>query len=147
MNTTPGLSPQQIAESAAQEMWRQDRTSQGLGLKLEKIGPGTATLTMDVSEAMSNGHGNCHGGYVFTLADCAFSFASNSRGQKGVGQHCIITYIRPGRIKDRLTAIATEVSRVGRSGIYDVRVVNQDGEHIAEFCGFSRMLAGSTGSD
>ena len=140
MDGPSGLSPQQIAEAAAQEMWRQDRTSQGLGLTLDKIGPGTATLSMDVSEGMSNGHGNCHGGYIFTLADCAFSFAANSHGQKEVGQHCVITYIRPGRVKERLTAIAVEVSRVGRSGIYDVRVINQDGEHVAEFRGFSRMV-------
>lgn len=140
MDTTAGLSAQQIAEAAAQKMWQQDRTSQGLGLTLDKVGPGTATLSMDVTEAMSNGHGNCHGGYIFTLADCAFSFASNSHGQKAVGQHCVITYIRPGRIGDRLTAIAAEVSRVGRSGICDVRVINQNNEQVAEFRGFSRVV-------
>lgn len=134
------LSPQQLAEAAAHALWQKDRTSQTLGLTLDRIGPGTATLSMNVTADMSNGHGNCHGGYIFTLADCAFSFAANTREHKAVGQHCAITYLIPGRIGDTLTASATEVSLRGRSGIYDIRVTNQNGDHVAEFRGHSRMV-------
>ncbi|MDE3080077.1 MAG: hydroxyphenylacetyl-CoA thioesterase PaaI, partial [Paracoccaceae bacterium] len=106
-------------------------------------GPGEAQLSMTVNEAMSNGHGNAHGGFIFTLADSAFAFACNSYNQLVVAQHCSITYLIPGRIGDRLTATAREVSRRGRSGIYDIRITNQNGDHVAEFRGHSRTVKGT----
>lgn len=137
------MTPQQIAEASAAAMWNGDSTSQRLGMTLDHVTPGAATLSMTVTEAMSNGHGNCHGGYIFTLADSAFAFACNSRNQVVVGQHCSITYLNPVRIGDRLTAAATEISLRGRSGIYDIRITNQDGVHVAEFRGHSRSVNGT----
>lgn len=137
------MTPQQIAEASAAAMWNGDSTSQRLGMTLDHVVPGAATLSMTVTEAMSNGHGNCHGGYIFTLADSAFAFACNSRNQVVVGQHCSITYLNPVRIGDRLTAAATEISLRGRSGIYDIRITNQDGVHVAEFRGHSRSVNGT----
>lgn len=143
MNRTPTMTAQELAEGAARVMWNDDAASQRLGMRLDHIAPGAATLTMTVTGAMSNGHGNCHGGYIFTLADSAFAFACNSYNQVTVAQHCSITYLVPGRIGDRLTATATEISRQGRSGIYDIRVTNQDGIHVAEFRGHSRTVKGT----
>lgn len=137
------MSPQDIAEASAAAMWNGDSTSQRLGMTLDHVAPGAAILSMTVTEAMSNGHGNCHGGYIFTLADSAFAFACNSRNQVVVGQHCSITYLNPVRIGDRLTAAATEISLRGRSGIYDIRITNQDGVHVAEFRGHSRSVNGT----
>ena len=54
----------------------------------------------------------------------------------------MITFIAPGKRGDRLTADAREVARYGRSGIYDVRVTDQDGRLIAEFRGASRAIDG-----
>lgn len=137
------MTPQDIAEASARAMWNDDSASQRLGMTLDHIAPGQATLSMTVTDAMSNGHGNCHGGYIFTLADSAFAFACNSYNQMAVAQHCSITYLIPGRIGDRLTATATEVSRRGRSGIYDIRITNGDGQHVAEFRGHSRTVKGT----
>lgn len=137
------MTPQDIAEASARTMWNDDSASQRLGMTLDHIAPGQATLSMTVTDAMSNGHGNCHGGYIFTLADSAFAFACNSYNQMAVAQHCSITYLIPGRIGDRLTATATEVSRRGRSGIYDIRITNGDGQHVAEFRGHSRTVKGT----
>ncbi|MBB5700758.1 acyl-CoA thioesterase [Ochrobactrum daejeonense] len=137
------LTPQQIAEKSAEAMWKDDHASQGLGMKIEAVSPGCATLSMEITQAMSNGHGNCHGGYIFTLADSAFAFACNSHNELVVAQHCSITYIAPGRLGDRLTAEARETSKRGRSGIYDIRITNQKGDHIAEFRGHSRTLSGT----
>nr|WP_202796768.1 MULTISPECIES: hydroxyphenylacetyl-CoA thioesterase PaaI [Paracoccus] len=137
------MTPQEIAEASARAMWNDDSASQRLGMSLDHIAPGEATLSMTITEAMSNGHGNCHGGYMFTLADSAFAFACNSYNQLVVAQHCSITYLEPGRIGDRLTAVAREVSRRGRSGIYDIRITNQDGVHVAEFRGHSRTVKGT----
>ena len=136
------MTDQEIAEASAKAMWNGDSASQRLGMSMDHIAPGEATLTMTITQEMSNGHGNCHGGYIFTLADSAFAFACNSRNQVAVAQHNSITYINPGRIGDRLTAVAREVSLRGRSGIYDVRITNQKNEHIAEFRGHSRSVNG-----
>ena len=143
MKPVSDMTPQELAEASAQAMWNDDSASQRLGMTLDHIAPGRATLSMTVTDAMSNGHGNCHGGYIFTLADSAFAFACNSYNQMAVAQHCSITYLIPGRIGDRLTATATETSRRGRSGIYDIRITNQDGDHVAEFRGHSRTVKGT----
>lgn len=143
MTRIADMTPQQIAEASAKSLWDGDSTSQRLGMALERVAPGEATLTMTVTDAMSNGHGTCHGGYIFTLADSAFAFACNAYNQRVVGQHASITYLFPARLGDRLTAVATETSRQGRSGLYDVRVTNQDGVHVAEFRGHSRTVKGT----
>ena len=137
------MSPQDLAEASARAMWAGDSASRGLDMTLDHIAPGRATLSMTITQAMSNGHGTCHGGYLFTLADSAFAFACNSHNQMAVAQHCSITYLIPGRIGDRMTATAVEVSRQGRSGIYDVRVTNQHGAPVAEFRGHSRTVKGT----
>lgn len=143
MKPVAQLTPQELAEASTHSLWTGDSASQRLGVVLESVAPGKATLTMTVTNAMSNGHGTCHGGYIFTLADSAFAFACNSYNQHVVGQHCSISYLLPVRLGDRLTAIATETSRQGRSGIYDVRILNQDGAHVAEFRGHSRTVKGT----
>jgi acyl-CoA thioesterase len=143
MKPVSEMTPQELAEACARAMWNDDSASQRLDMTLDHIAPGEATLSMTITEAMSNGHGNCHGGYIFTLADSAFAFACNSYNQLAVAQHCSITYLQPGRIGDRLTASAKEVSRRGRSGIYDIRIANQAGEHVAEFRGHSRTVKGT----
>ena len=140
--TTPDT-PQAVAEACARVMWRDNGPSQRLGMKLDRVAPGEATLTMDVTDQMTNGHGTGHGGYIFTLADSAFALACNSYNQRAVAQHCSITYIAPVSSGDRLTATAREQVRAGRSGIYDVRVVDQGGRHVAEFRGHSRTVKGT----
>jgi len=149
------MSNERLARAAADVMWAQDKASQALGMAITEIGPGRATLTMTVTETMVNGHGLCHGGYIFTLADSAFAFACNSHNQRAVAQNCTITYVAPGRLGDRLTAVCREVARAGRSGIYDVTVRRQenrneggdesanDGEVVAEFRGLSRTVKGT----
>ena len=97
---------------------------------------------MTVEKHHTNGHDICHGGFIFTLADSAFAFACNSYNQIAVAQHNTISFIAPGARGDRLTAHAREISRTGRSGLYDVRVTNQDGRLIAEFRGASRVVKG-----
>lgn len=136
------MTPQQRAERAAQVMWASDAASKWLGFELLRVGEGTATLALTVADHHCNGHGICHGGITFALADSAFAFACNSRNVATVAQHNSISFIAPGRLGDRLTARAVEVSLAGRSGLYDVSVTNQDGAVIAEFRGGSRAIKG-----
>ena len=143
MSAASDLSPQELAEASARAMWNEDRASQRLGMRLDHVAPGAATLSMTVTAEMTNGHRIAHGGYVFALADSAFAFACNSYNQRAVAQHCTITYLAPAHAGDRLTATATEVWRRGRGGIYDVRVTGQDGAAVAEFRGYSRTVRGT----
>ncbi len=138
-----GLTAQALAEACAQSMWNDDLATRHLGMELVSIAPGTAVITMTVRDTMANGHGTCHGGYMFTLADSAFAFACNTYNTRAVAQHCSITYLSPALVGDTLTATASEVSRRGRSGIYDIRITNQAGEAIAEFRGHSRTIKGT----
>lgn len=137
------LSPQALAEACAEAMWSNDSTSQRLGMTIERIAPGEATLALEVTEVMLNGHGLAHGGFIFTLADSAFAFACNGYNQRTVGHQAAITYMAPARLGDRLTAVAREIHRAGRNGVYDVRVTNQDGAQVAEFRGHSRTVKGT----
>jgi acyl-CoA thioesterase len=132
-----------LARRCAEAMWADDRASRGLGMELLEVGPGRAVVAMTVRESMANGQGNCHGGFIFALADSAFAFACNSRGPMTVAQHCAVTFLRPGKVGDRLRAEAVERTRAGRSGIYDVAVTRADGTPIAEFRGHARTVEGS----
>jgi acyl-CoA thioesterase len=136
-------SRQALAEACARVMWAEDRASRALGMAVEHIAPGEATVSMAVTEAMTNGHGTGHGGYIFLLADAAFQLACNTHNQRTVAQHCSITYLAPVSEGDRLTAIARELARSGRSGICDIRIIDQDGRHVAEFRGHSRTVKGT----
>lgn len=136
------MTPDEIARKSADTMWSQDHASQWMGMELVDVAEGSATLELTVQKQHCNGHGMCHGGVIFALADSAFAFACNSRNQVTVAQHNVISYIASGRLGDRLTAKATEISLTGRNGITDVRVTNQAGVLIAEFRGMSRAING-----
>lgn len=142
MNVKANLSPEDVARACADAMWAEDDASKGLGMEIVEIGPGFATLAMNVRPDMVNGQRIAHGGFIFTLANSAFAFACNSHNERVVAAQGQITFIKPGRLDDRLVAKAREVSRGGRSGIYDVRVTAGD-TVIAEFRGHSRVIPGT----
>ncbi len=142
MNPKAALSPDDLARACAEAMWKEDDASQGLGMEIVEIRAGRATLVMTVQPQMVNGQRIAHGGFIFTLADSAFAFACNTHNERVVAAQGNITFIRPGKLGDRLVATAREISRSGRSGIYDVRVTAND-VVIAEFRGHSRSIGGT----
>jgi acyl-CoA thioesterase len=142
VNVKATLSPDDLARACADAMWQEDDASKGLGMEIVEIRPGQATLTMTVKPDMVNGQRIAHGGFIFTLADSAFAFACNTHNQRTVAAEGNISFVRPGKLGDRLVATAREISRSGRSGIYDVRVTAGD-VVIAEFRGHSRTIGGT----
>lgn len=132
-----------LAQECANAMYKDDLAAQHLGIALLKTESGQASMRMHIKAHMLNGHGTCHGGYIFTLADTCFAFACNTYNQRTVAQHCSITYLAPAFENDELTAHAREITRQGRSGLYDVIILNQDGKHIAEFRGHARTIKGT----
>lgn len=133
----------ELARAVAEVMLSRDNASRHLGMTLDEIAAGYARMSMSVTDFMTNGQGNCHGGYIFTLADSAFAFACNGTNQNTVAQHCSVTYLAPVELGERLTAEAREISTVGRGGLYDVRVRRADGQTVAEFRGHSRTVKGT----
>jgi acyl-CoA thioesterase len=145
--TSAGADPQDLARTVADAMYAADAATQALGMRLDAVGPGHATLTMPIRADMLNGHRTCHGGFIFSLADSAFAFACNSRNVSTVASGCTIDFLAPAREGDVLTAIAQERSLAGRTGVYDVTVANQDGQTVALFRGRSYRIKGQIVGD
>jgi acyl-CoA thioesterase len=136
------MTPDETARRSADAMWADDRASQALGMTLDAVGPGSATLSMTLRDDMVNGHAIGHGGLTFTLADSAFAFACNSYNRVTVAAGAEIRFRRPTRLGDLLVATATERERAGRDGVYDVLVTVGD-EAVAVFVGRSREIGGA----
>ncbi len=136
------MNSQQIAEASREAMWANDRACKALGIQIQAVGPGTATLTMAVREDMLNGHDLCHGGLIATLADSAFAYACNAYNEITVASGFDIHLMSGARAGDVLTASATELSKGGRTGVYDIVVSSQNGEQIAAFRGRSYTMKG-----
>ena len=133
---------QALAAAVGDAMFSRDRASQALGMSLDAIGPGTARMSMRVRPDMCNGHGTCHGGLIFTLADSTFAFACNSWNINAVAQGCTIDFLAAAHEGDVLTATAAMRQQGRRTGLYDIIVTNDNGDTIALFRGRSYRLKG-----
>ena len=130
----------ELAARVAAAMHARDRAAHALGIELVRARCGYAQLMMTVREDMQNGQDLCHGGIVFMLADTAFAYACNSRNDANVALQCAISFAAPGRVGDRLVAVAEERVHGNRTGTYDVTVVGASGAVLALFRGTSYRL-------
>lgn len=142
VHTRADPSPQAVAEATREAMYRNDRASRMMGITITAVGPGTSTASMTVREDMLNGHDICHGGFITTLADTAFAFACNAYNEVTVASGFDVNLIAAARLGDVLTATTREVSKAGRTGVYDINVHNQRGEAVAAFRGRSYSMKG-----
>ncbi len=133
----------EVARAAARRMWADDRASRKMGLELGEVAPGQASVRLTVEPRMLNGHGVCHGGLIFALADTAFAFACNSLNARSIAMHCSISFIEKVKAGRRLTAHAEARAQYGRNGIFDVAVKDDEGVIVAEFRGYSRTIGGA----
>ena len=117
-------------EEIKEKLNRDDRFCRYNEMRIDVIRPGYAEAVMEITENKLNGLGIAQGGAIFTLADLAFAGASNAAGFRTVAFTSNISFIRPGTGR-RLRAVATEVSRGRRTGVYSVQVVNDDGKVVA----------------
>jgi acyl-CoA thioesterase len=138
----PERTAQQLAEHVRDGMFANDRASKWLGMRIVEVGPGRSVLEMTVRDTMVNGHDLCHGGLIAALADSAFAFACNSYNELTVAAGFSIDILAPGKLGDVLTARCSEVSKAGRTGVYDALVTNQRGDSVAVFRGRSYTMKG-----
>ncbi len=134
MNPPPD-NPDTQAEAVGRHMEAHDLAGRHLGLTLATIRPGCAEVVMTVRPDMVNGHGICHGGVTYTLADTAFAYACNARNEKSLALQCAIHYSAPAHVGDTLQATAQEIQASGKTGVYDVAIRNQHGQTVALFRG------------
>jgi acyl-CoA thioesterase len=134
----------ELAKAVGESMFASDLASrETMGMELLECKPGYARMSMRVRELHLNGHKICHGGFIFTLADSTFAFSCNSHNKVAVAAGCSIEFLRPGKLGDILTCEGVEQTLSGRHGIYDMKVVNQDGEVVAMFRGKSAQIQGT----
>jgi len=134
--------PFEIAAAVREAMLKDDHATRALGIRIEAVGPGTCTATMTVRQDMLNGHAICQGGLVTTMADAAFAYACNAYNEVTVASGFDVNLLAASHLGDVLTAQAVEGARSGRTGVYDITVTNQRGQHIAAFRGRSYTMKG-----
>ena len=131
-----------IAEAVKLGMFMDDAASRGLGMHIDAVGPGYARISMTVRPDMLNGFKICHGGFITTLADSAFAFACNSYNEVTVASGIVVDFLAPAHEGDRLTAECHEVARTGRTGVYDIKVTDQDAKAVMVMRGRSHTIKG-----
>src|SRR5690349_24815167 len=100
-----------IAQRADAAMDRADAAGRGAGVRLLDVGPGRARTALTVEARHLNGHGICHGGYVFLLADPAFAYARNSYRLSAVAAGAAHHVRRPAPLGARRVAEAVDEAR------------------------------------
>ena len=136
------VDPQAVAQACADAMRQGDHASRMLGMELLAVGPGSASMCMTVRQDMLNGHAICHGGLIATLADSTFAFACNAYNEVSVASGFDVNLLASAKLGDVLTAQAVELSKSGRTGVYDITVSNQHGTQVAAFRGRSYTMKG-----
>lgn len=131
-----------LARRVAETLLQREGTGPAWGIVIDEVREGYARIRMTLRNDMLNGHRIGHGGMIFALADTAFAYACNSRNENTVAQNASISFLAPAQPGDVLIAEAREISRSGRSGVYQVGVRTDDGRVIAEFTGLSRTIGG-----
>ena len=141
-HTLTAAEAQALADATAEAMYARDRAAQAHDIRIVRVQPGAALLSMPVRSDMVNGHHICHGGMIFTLADTAFAYACNSYNKNTVASACHIDFLAPAKEGETLEAEAIEQSAAGRTGVYDVTVRTTGGKTIALFRGKSYRISG-----
>ena len=134
------MDSKELAGKVVDHLLDGDACSAALGIEVVDLDARKAVIKMTVREDMVNGHGVCHGGMIFTLADTCSAFACNSENHSALLSSAQIELFRPAQLGDELTATARVVNQGKRKGVYDVDVTNQSDQLVATFRGQSQRL-------
>lgn len=122
--------------SRAAELLATDPYAQSLGIRMVEVTEETITVEMDVVESHLNFAGTTHGGVVFSVADCAFSLASNVPGGLAVAIDTHLVISAATVADDRLVATVEELTRGRTLATYRVIVTRaRDNRICGSFTG------------
>ena len=116
---------------------KKDRFAQSIGARLVEIREGYARAELTVEERHLNGADLCQGGVIYTLADLAFAGVANSRGILSLGISNTITFVKAGKLGDRIIAECAEQVNHHKLPYCDIRIINQDGDILAMMTGLA----------
>ena len=125
------LSPKEIVN----KMINNDAFSKWLGINIIQLDKGYCKLQMKILQDMTNGFDIAHGGICYSLADSALAFASNSHGKMALSIETSISHTKKVNINDILTAETKELNINSKTGLYNIKITNQNSEEIAFFKG------------
>jgi len=132
------------AQMIAEEIINKDNFIRWLRVKVLHVEIGYSKIEIEIREEMLNGLGIAHGGILFALADSAFALAANSRHNISVAWEASITFTKPVKLWDILTAETREIHDGKNTGLYLVTITNQRNEPVALFKGSSFRLHKTT---
>ena len=116
-------------------MFDNDAFSQWLGIERLEEKEGSCVLKMKIREEMTNGFKIAHGGVLFSFADSALAFASNSLGRQAVSIETSISNMVSVQIGENLIAKARQLSITHKIGVYQVDIFNEEDLMVASFKG------------
>jgi acyl-CoA thioesterase len=122
-------------QATIQASFGNDPYAAAQGFTLGPITDESVAVSMEIRDDHLNFHGVTHGGALFSLADCAFSLASNAHGDvaMAIDTHLVLT--SGSERGNTLTATAVEVTRGRTLATYRVDVTRNDGRVVALFTG------------
>lgn len=118
-------------EKVVRKITENDRFANLVGLNIGEVKTGYAEVTVTVEDKHLNSLDITHGGVIFTLADTAFSLASNSHGKTAVALNMSINFVKATKVGTVLTAIAREDKITRSTGLYRIEVTDQSGELVS----------------
>jgi acyl-CoA thioesterase len=121
------IDPYQIA----QNLLEKDSFSQWMGIKIVFVSHGLCELQCTITKSMMNGFDVVHGGVIYSLADTALAFSAATDGRVALALDNSISYTKKARLGDTLTARSEALNLTRRTGLFDVKITNQDSEIIA----------------
>ena len=114
-----------------------DHFAYSIGAQLVEVREGYARAELTVEDRHINGAGTCQGGVMFTLADLAFAAVANSHDILSVGITNTITFVKAGKLGDKIIAECTEQVNHHKLPYCDMRITNQNGELLAFMTGLA----------
>ncbi len=97
-----------------------------LGIRVDRVEEGFASCSVTIGNNMCNFLGVAHGGLIFSLADVAFSVASNRDHHPSYALDVSGSFLKSARVGDVMRAEARLVHATRRTGLYRMDVFSQD---------------------
>ena len=116
-------------------LFEADPYAAALGIQLLDDDPASVTVAMPITASHLNFYDVTHGGAMFSLADCAFSLASNAHGDRAVAIDTHLALTAGTAAGDTLTAVAEEVTRGRTLATYRITITRGDGRVSGLFTG------------
>jgi len=112
-----------------------DAFSKWLGLENIDVSLGHCSFNYTIKPDMMNGLGTVHGGVLFSAADSALAFASNSTDNLSVALEVSISFTKAVRLGEKLRVVADEIYSGKKTAVYDIKTFNESDELICFFKG------------